>query len=300
MSNIISPDILKKIYKEREKSSKKYDYGLVIVIGGSNLYTGSPLLSALGALRAGADVTQIIAPERVANSASIFSPDIISFPLSGEHLSSDHLSKLIALTKIAEDVSRGNTAVVIGGGVGRDEKTKEVIREYVKKSLVPVVIDADGVYAFEKGGNFIFNHHEKNKNIIFTPHLYEFFILSGKNIENYNEKERETAVKEASREINATILLKGKTDYISDGVNFAKNTMSVPYMAKAGTGDVLAGVVGAYLARKMSCFEAACSAAILNTLSGELVAEEKKEGMVALDLIEKIPDVITSIYRTKK
>ncbi len=297
MSTIITSKVLENIYKERNKSTKKYDYGLVIVIGGSNLYTGSPILSAMSALRTGADVVQIIAPERVSNTAANFSPDIISFPLEGEHLSLNHLSKLITLTRIAEDVSRGNLAVVIGGGIGRDEKTKELVREYVKKSLVPIVIDADGIYAFEKGGNFVFNHHEKNNNVIFTPHLYEFFILSGKNIENYKEKERELIVKETAKEIKATILLKGKIDYISDGQNVAKNKMSIPYMAKAGTGDVLAGIVGALLARRISAFDACCSGAILNTLAGSLTAKKKKEGMVALDLVENIPNVIRAIYK---
>lgn len=300
MSTIISSKILEKIYKERGKTSKKYDYGLVIVIGGSNLYTGSPVLSALGALRTGADAVQIIAPQRVSDSAANFSPDIISFPLEGNYLSLSHLPKLITLTKIAEDVSHGNVAVVIGGGIGRDEKTKELVREYVKKSHTPTVIDADGIYAFEKGGKFVFNHHEKNNNIVFTPHLYEFFILSGKNIENYKEKEKETIIKEAAKEINATILLKGKTDYISDGVNFAKNKMSIPYMAKAGTGDVLAGIVGAMIARRLTPFDASCCGAILNTLSGKLTAKQKREGMIAMDLVENIPSVIKNIYNKQQ
>ncbi len=300
MSTIISSKILENIYKERSKTSKKYDYGLVIVIGGSNLYTGSPVLSALGALRTGADVAQIIAPQRVSDSAANFSPDIISFPLEGDYLSISHLSKVITLTKIAEDVSRGNVAVVIGGGVGRDEKTKEFVREYVKKSLVPTVIDADGIYAFEKGGKFVFNHQEKNKSIVFTPHLYEFFILSGKNIENYKEKEKESIIKEVAKEVNATILLKGRTDYISDGTNFAKNKMSIPYMAKAGTGDVLAGIVGALLSRRLTPFEASCGGAILNTLSGKLTAKQKREGMMALDLVENIPNIIRNIYNKQK
>ena len=299
MTKVLSLDIVKEIYKKRDKSSKKYDHGLVIVVGGSRLYTGSPLLSALSAMRAGADVAQIIAPERVADVAANFSPEIISLPLKGDHLEPNHLSELLALVRIGEDVSHGRVAVVIGGGIGRDEKTKKTVREFVKTCNAPLVIDADAIYAFEKQSESVLSAIIKKTNIIFTPHLYEFFILSGKNIKNLKEEERVLSVKETARALNATILLKGPIDYISDGGEIAINKESVPYMTAGGTGDILAGIVGALLSRSIAPFDAACCGAVMNTAAGKMVVKEKSDGLMAMDVVSKIPAVICKAQSKK-
>ncbi len=292
MLNINPTETIKRIYSVRNLSSRKYDHGLVIVIGGSKIYTGSPVLSALGSLRSGADVAQIIAPERVADIAAGFSPNIITFPMKGDHLSPEHLPEILSLVKIGEDVSHGKVAVVIGGGVGRDQKTKQTIRQFIEKTSVPVVIDADGIYAFEKGGSFVFNAQKDNNQIIFTPHLYEFFILSGKNTNNLSQEEIGSAVLETAKDIKATILLKGKMDYVSDGVELATNNINVPYMTTGGTGDVLAGIAGSLLARGCPSFIAGCGAAVINTLAGQVASKSKGEGLMATDVIKKIPFII--------
>ncbi len=289
MSEIVSPSIIKEVFDYKNTSAQKYDKGLVIVIGGSRLYTGSPTISALSALRTGADIAQIIAPQRVADIAASFSPEIISFPLEGDHLTLDHLPKLLSIVKSGEDVSHGNIAVVIGGGIGRDEKTKEAVRDFVQKSSVPVVIDADAIYAFEGPHGASFLKKEIKQPVIFTPHIYEFFILSGKNIKNLHLTERLSAVKSAAQKIGATILVKGEIDYISDGVDAKINVISVPEMTAGGTGDVLAGIAGALLARKKNPFTAAAAAVVINTLAGVIVKNEKGEGLMATDVLEKIP-----------
>ncbi len=292
MSNIISPSIVKEVYKKRLRSAKKYDHGLVIVIGGSKIYTGSPTLSALAALRAGADIAQVVAPQRVADISAGYSPDIITFPLEGNFISPAHLAEILTVIKIGEDVSHGNIAVVIGGGLGRDEETKKAIRSLVERTSAPMVVDADAIYAFEKEKRTSFVSNIADKNIIFTPHLYEFFILSGKNIKNLHQEERLTEVKKTATEINSTILVKGKIDYVSDGVEAKKNIINVPYMTVGGTGDVLAGITGSLLARKCSPFTAACGAVVVNTLAGEMAANITGEGMIATDVLNEIPKVI--------
>ncbi len=285
-------DLINNLYKKREKNARKYDHGLVIIVGGSKVYTGSPILSAMASLRAGADVTQIVAPERVANVAAAHSPDLITFPLKGDYLTSNHLADLLAITRSGEDVSRGKIAVVLGGGIGRDEETKKTVREYVKKISIPVVVDADAIYAFENEKTAITEHSLKKKNILFTPHLYEFFVLTGINIENIPLKERGFFVKEAAKKLSSGILLKGEIDFMSDGEKIKENKVSVPYMTIGGTGDVLAGIAGALLARGVNLEDAGIAAAMINTLAGKMAAENQRDSLLATDVIEKIHKVI--------
>lgn len=278
---------IKDIYKKRSADTKKYDCGMVIVIGGSELYSGSPALSALSALRSGADMAKIIAPQRAADIAASFSPTLITFPLQGKCLSLEHLPEINSLTRSAEIVSRGNVCVVIGGGAGRSKETKETIREYLKEATIPVVIDADAIYALEE---------EKidftDKKFLFTPHLYEFLTLTGRDIREVSDKEKEEAVKEEAEKLSSVILLKGGTDFISDGKIVLKNETSVPNLAVGGSGDVLAGIAGALIARGVPLLQAAEVAAIINTTAGSLAAEEKGDALIATDVIEKIAKVI--------
>ncbi len=285
-------DFLKNFYPERDKDSRKYDYGLVIVIGGSKIYTGAPVISAMAALRSGVDVAQIIAPQRVANIGASFNVSLTTFPLPGDYLSPEHLSDLVSLTRSGEDASRGRIAIVIGGGVGRSENTKKTVREYIKKTSVPMVIDADAIHAFEDKKEFIHNYLTERDNIIFTPHLYEFYILTGVDIRNFSDDEKSEVVKSAAKKISSTILLKGGTDYISDGDVVEENRKSVPYLTSGGTGDVLAGVAGALLARKKPTIDVAKAAAFINTAAGELASKEKGESLTATDVIDKIYKVI--------
>ncbi len=191
----IDKSILDNFYFKKDKDSKKYDKGLVIVIGGSNIYSGSPALAAFSAFRAGADMVEVVAPKRAANIIAGFSPNLVSIPLEGEYLSEKNLSTLISLTKSGEEVSRGNVSVVIGGGLGRTQETKKVVLDYIKEISLPLVIDADAIYAFEGKTDLLKN------NMVLTPHIYEFYILTGKNIKEIPEKERPEVVLEESKKL---------------------------------------------------------------------------------------------------
>ncbi len=283
----INEEIIKEVFQDREKSAKKYDYGMVIVVGGSSLYTGSPVLSAMAALRSGADIAQIIAPRRSADIGASFSPDIITFPLDGDHLLEKHLSDLLRLIRSAEIVSKNRVALVVGGGLGRDKETKDTVYQLLEETSVPVVIDADAVYALE--GRKIGTNRKKT---LFTPHLYEFYALTGKSLSTFSLEERGERVKFFAEKLSSTILLKGEYDFISDGETLEVNKMSIPYLTAGGTGDVLAGIAGALLARGLSPLMAGKTAAIISTKAGMLAAEEKRDSLIATDVIEKIPEAI--------
>lgn len=283
----IDKSILKKIYKPRPKESHKYDFGYLLVIGGSQLYSGSPALAAIAALRAGIDLTLIAAPKRAADIIATFSPDLISYPLEGTDLTVDHLPSLISLTEGAKKVSEGKVAVVIGGGLGRDEETQATVQKYLSKIDIPAVIDADALWAISKKKEIL-----EKKRFILTPHLFEFFILSGRKIIDFSLKEKIKIVKYFAKEFNTVILLKGNIDIISDGKKVFLNKTGCPEMTVGGTGDTLAGICGCFLAQGISPLVAACAAAYLNGKAGELAKKDLGVGLLATDVINYIPKAI--------
>lgn len=288
----VTKDILTKIYKIRPVDARKYDSGLLIVIGGSQFYSGSPALSALAAFRAGVDMVRIIAPKRAADIIASFKPDLAAYPLSGDLLTKEHLAILISMTEAAKIVSRGKAAVVIGGGVGRSKETQEVILEYLSQVSLPVVIDADAFYALEGKSEII-----SGKPFLFTPHAYEFFILTGKEIYKLSEEEKIKMVQEEATRLGATILLKGPTDIISDGKEVALNKTGGPYLTTGGCGDTLAGIAGALLARGIDTFTAAQAAAFINGMAGELATKKLGESLTASDLINEISNVLPKFIK---
>jgi NAD(P)H-hydrate epimerase len=271
----VGKTILKNIYRQRPEWSHKGHFGRLLVIGGSKQYSGSPAFSALAAYRAGVDLVTVAAPERAANIIAGFSPDLITVPLEGDYLSGRHVKDILELMK-------KHTAVAIGGGLERKKETFEAIEKILRDCNLPCVIDADAIHYAE----------ELKKNFLITPHAHEFYLLTDKKVKD-DEKDRVKAVAAAAKKVRSTILLKGHVDVISDGKNTAVNRTGNPYMTKGGTGDTLTGIAGALLARGVSLFDSACAAAYINGAAGDLAAKKYGEGLMASDILEMIPKVIS-------
>jgi hydroxyethylthiazole kinase-like uncharacterized protein yjeF len=276
----VNKNILKSVYPKRDDWSRKYNFGHLLVIGGSKLYSGSPAFNALAAYRSGVDLVTIAAPERAANIAAGFSPDLITYPLKGDYLERRHLGELLNLTE-------RKTACVIGGGLGRGKKTMEAVVDFLKQINVPCVIDADAIHAV--------SHHPKlleNKKFVLTPHTHEFFVLSGLGATSHL-KERIRYTDEIATKLKTTLVLKGHVDVISNGSKTAICKAGSSYMTKGGMGDTLAGICGALLARGIDIFTAACAATFINGKAGEIACKKFGEGVTASDLIKEIPTVIS-------
>lgn len=283
----ITKEVLKKIYKERKEGVRKYDFGLLLVIGGSEFYSGSPALSSLSAFKSGVDMVRIIAPKRAADIIASFTPNLAAYPIESSYLTEDHLDLLLTMTESARVTSRGGEAVIIGGGMGRSESTQKLIKEYLSKVSVPVIVDADGINALSENLEII-----KGKPFLLTPHGNEFFMLTKKNLDGLSFDEKINIVKEEANRLKTTILLKGGVDIISNGEEVALNKSGSPFMTKGGMGDTLAGIAGALVARGVNIFEAAQAAAYINGRAGELAIKKHGESVMATDLIECIPEVI--------
>ncbi len=277
---MIKKNILKKIYKQRSLKSHKYDYGNLLIIAGSKKYSGSPTLCALAALRSGVDLVTVVAPHRSANIVASFAPDIITYPLKGDYLKKRDLKEIFELEK-------SSSAVIIGPGLERKKETFQSIIKFLEKTNKPCVIDADAIYAISENKKVV-----KDKKFVITPHLHEFYVLSKKKVVNLNKSDIKKIVIQSASEMKTTIILKGNTDIISDGLNTEMNMTGNPYMTKGGTGDTLAGICGSLMAQGCSQFISACGASYINGRAGDIAAKDLKMGMLASDLIQKIPNVL--------
>ncbi|MCK4967865.1 MAG: NAD(P)H-hydrate dehydratase, partial [Candidatus Aenigmarchaeota archaeon] len=160
--------ILKNVFVSRDTNAKKGDYGRVLVIGGSKVYTGAPALSALSALSCGCDISVIAAPKRAADICATFSPNLITYPLDGDFIEEKHLNEIKPLIDKAD-------AIVIGPGLGREEKTKKAIIKLLEIIKKPTVIDADAIAAVKLNKKIL-----KGKPFVITPHRGEFKELAEK------------------------------------------------------------------------------------------------------------------------
>ncbi len=280
-------EMVKDAYPPRPQEVRKYDYGQILVIGGSEFYSGAPALAGLAGFRAGADMVRLIAPKRAADIIASFSPILAAYGLDNHHLNATHLATLLTMTESAKEVARGKAAVVIGGGLGRTAETQDAVITYLSQTNVPTVIDADALHAVVKNLGAI-----HGKPFLLTPNMYEFFVLTGKQVFEQKIEGRIKAVKEEAARLGTTILLKGQFDIISNGEETYVNETGSPYLSVGGTGDTLAGICGALLARGLSLARAGAVAAYINGKAGEIAGKKYKESMVATDVIEAICEAI--------
>lgn len=253
----------------RSKESHKGDSGRILVIGGGP-YTGAPALTAMAALRAGADIVTVATPTASAKTIAGFSPNLIVRELSSDHLCPDDIGTL-------KDLIPKHDVVVMGMGLGRHPETLEALAQ-----IIPLcdktVIDADALQP-----------NLPLKGIV-TPHAGEFKRISSVALPS-DYRERIDPVRTYAKGAGLVVLLKGKVDLISDGNVIRGNTTGNPGMTVGGTGDVLAGVTASFYARTTP-LRAAVAAAFINGRAGDLVYPEKDFGMVATDVIEKIPEAM--------
>jgi NAD(P)H-hydrate epimerase len=246
----------------RGKKAHKGAGGEVLVIGGGP-YQGAPWLAGLGALRAGADIVRIASP--------VFEPipDLIYERLDGKKIGAEHTERLIPLAEKAD-------VVVCGNGLGTESHAVvTAIAPHCKKA----VFDADALRLPLPAAG---------KETIYTPHAGEYARIAGTTLPD-DTIGRARMVKKAG--IRGTVMLKGPTDIITDGTRVRFNRTGDPAMTVGGTGDVLAGVAGALLCH-LPAFEAACIAAYVCGKAGESVAAERGSGMLASDIVDRIPAIL--------
>jgi len=254
----------------RDPDSHKGDNGEVLVIGGGP-YVGAPALAAQATLRAGADLVRINCPTAVAHEVQGYSENLIVRPVEGREFKPGHVGQVM-------EFAARHDALVIGPGLGDSEPTLEAAEAILKAFDGTAIIDADALQ--------VVPDLDTQATLICTPHQGELKKMGGPAVEDW--RERLEAVAEFARDIDATMLVKGHYDIISDGERTRVNRTGNPGMTVGGTGDVLAGVTGALAARQEPVHAAALGAYVAGR-AGDCAAEEHDHGLIATDLLAQIP-----------
>ena len=274
--------------KNRDENSHKGNNGRLLIVGGSKDYSGAPAIAGMAAIGAGADLVYVATPEKSAEAIKSTSPDLIVKSLEGDKLSLRHSEEIL---EMADNVD----AVLIGPGAGIDEETSKLFNVLVTKIKKPIVLDADSLKQVEL--SLIKNRED----IILTPHIFEFKSFFNINedlkldIDSYDFNkvdENITQFQQITRQIKATVLVKGKYDLILSGTRFRINKSGNAGMTVGGTGDALAGISTSLLAQGLNSFDSACLGVFINGLAGERAFDVKGNGFSATDLVSYIGNVI--------
>ncbi len=259
--------------------------GTVLVVGGGP-YHGAPTLASLAAHRSGVDLVFVAVPGAVADVVRGLSPDLIVTPLGGrdaEHLEPAHWDAVKAMSGRVD-------AVVLGPGMGTDSAAMALAVEAFGAWAVeakPVVVDADALRALAKAGSI-----PTNPKAVLTPHAGEFSALAGEPLP-HNIEGRSDAVHALAKRLGCTVLAKGPVDIVSDGWRMKYNDSGNAAMATGGTGDVLSGVVAAFLAKGMHPFDSARAAAFAVGAAGDAAFAEVGQSLLATDVLATLPGVLS-------
>ncbi len=265
----------------RTAHSKKGDFGRILVIGGSDVYSGAPALTGMAALRTGADLVSVLAPEPVVSAIRSYSPNLMVRSLGTQVLLPETVSNILELAGHAH-------VVALGPGLGIEQQTKLAVTSIVEQlvaSKKSLVLDADGLKALAS------SELKLNPEVtVLTPHWGELSILMDEDLgDSASLSNRVDKTVACAKKYNAVILLKGPVDVIAhpDG-QMKLNRTGVPAMTVGGTGDVLTGIVASLLAGDSSAFRAASAAAFISGMAGEMAFDDRGDHIVATDCIENI------------
>ena len=276
---ILSATTIENFIAPRKSTSRKGENGIVLVVGGSYIYHGAPILSSLAALRSGTDLVYTSVPKiNVASTRSI-SPNLIVIPLVDQKLT------LGAVKKLVGALPRNLHSATIGMGLAIQEKNSLL---HLVKSLLDrdVRLSLDASALIPEVLPIL-----ANKNVVVTPHAGEFKRLFGEILSD-STSERINLVEQNALKYGITILLKGPTDVISDGNVTYLCEKNTPAMTVGGTGDVLSGLVAGLLSNNRNCLESAAAASFICSLAGKEIQSKLGLHITSMDLIDELPNVM--------
>jgi NAD(P)H-hydrate epimerase len=279
----IGPRVLR-LAPRRDDASSKFSSGVLGVLGGSTGLTGAPCMSAMAAQRTGAGYVTVFVPQSLNIVFEQRLLEVMSVPLPDElgAIGKAGLEELLVRSERCD-------ALVVGPGIGRAEATGNLVAAVLSGSDKPILLDADGLYGFS--GRI--EELRRDAPLLITPHSGELARLLGVSSDDVEGARLETA-REAAERSGAVVILKGSDTIVAaPGAAPLVNTLKAPGLATAGTGDVLSGVAGAYLAKGLGAREAAAAAVYAHALAGREASERRgADHMIASDVITQLPAVL--------
>ncbi len=262
----------------RTPNSHKGTYGKFLNVSGSLGYTGAAVLSTTAAMRCGAGYVTLAAPEPVGRDLSSRLIESTMMLLAPNELNQ------IAASNIPELIERAKrcTAVLAGCGIGKSEDTKELIFSLIRNVECPLIIDADGLNVLASQPEILLERRGKT---ILTPHTVEMSRLTGRRL-NDILADRFQAARAFAEEYHVIMVLKGPDTIITDGVRNYINPTGNAGLAKAGSGDVLAGMIGSFAAQKIPPIDAARCGVFLHGMAADRCAGRLSQyGMLPSDIL---------------
>lgn len=275
----------------RRADANKGNFGHVLVIGGSVGKAGAAAMAGMAALRAGAGLSTVCTPKSVLPTVAGFHPEVMTEPL--EETEAGGIS-MRALDRRVDALVEGKAVLAVGPGISRHAETAEFARTVVKKYKIPIVLDADGVNAFEGHAAEL---NGRARSLVITPHPGEMARLAGSTVAAV-QRDRLNVARTFAREHEVIVVLKGHRTLIAqpDGEVWV-NTTGNPGMATGGTGDILTGMISGFIAQNPDrIVEAMIAAVHLHGLAGDVACESMGEhSLVATDLLKALPEAFRRV-----
>jgi ADP-dependent NAD(P)H-hydrate dehydratase / NAD(P)H-hydrate epimerase len=282
MLALTTPADVRPLIAPRLASTHKGTYGHVGIVAGSPGRTGAAVMCARGAIRTGAGLVTVATDPEAAKLVNAGSIESMTYPLETAWSRPEVTNFL-----------QGKDAVLVGPGLRDDEESYAFIRDIVNEIAQPLVIDASALNAFAGRAKEI---NPRNRQRVITPHPGEMARLLALTTNDVLANRIDIA-RQAARLCNSVVVLKGHQSLIADSEGHVNvNPTGNPGMASGGMGDVLGGMIAAFLARGIDPFDAACAAVYLHGFAGDLLKEEMGDtGLAAMDLAERIPIAIQKL-----
>lgn len=266
----------------------------MLILAGCERMLGAAALATLAAIRSGAGLVTLGVPKSLNLAAQKkITSAVMTLPLP----ETNH--KTISLPAFAEikKMYHHYTAIVLGPGMGTHHSTQKFILKVIATSPVPLVIDASALNALADGNHLKLITKTPTVKIL-TPHPGEMKSLTGM-AKEYIHKNRAKVAKKFAQKYNCVVVLKGHRSVVASGSGrIYINKTGNPGMATAGSGDVLSGMIGAFLAQGLNAFEAAKWGAYLHGKAGDFAAKDKTRlSMIAGDIVDNIPKTIKPFTR---
>jgi len=277
---VIDHDNVLSMLPDRDVNAHKGCFGKILLLCGSEGYTGAAALSAMGALRCGAGLVYLGVPRCIYSIMAVKLNEPVVFPLPD----SDGMLSAAAIQQIGMRLNMMD-AVLIGPGLGQSEGTLDILRYVLESYTGPVVLDADGI-------NLLAEHKDLLRGrtgvTILTPHEGEFRRLGYARTDN---KALDAAT--AAVNLGVIMVLKGHNTVITDGHRCYINPTGNPGMAVGGSGDVLAGMITAFLGMNIPPLQAAACGAWLHGAAGDRCAQSMGQyGMLPSDMLDVLPQLM--------
>jgi NAD(P)H-hydrate epimerase len=246
----------------------KNSFGHVLVIAGADGMTGACYFACKAAYRSGAGLVTACLPKSLAVSFDIAFPEVITRGLEETNLNTIDTTAWLEIEELMEN----KKSIVFGPGLSGEESIKDILQQLLENIKAPLVIDADGLNALAQNTDVLQNVRTP---VILTPHPGEMARLLGASTETI-QADRIGAALQAAAKLNSIVVLKGAASITAtpQGVAYINST-GCPALATAGTGDILAGLIGGFLAQGISPVEAAYLGVYVHGFAGDLAAREK-------------------------